>query len=212
MKNLRRIVLGAFLALISGMFMSCFSMKQSLSYEKGNYSYTVELAVDKMVLALAEMDADTLFAQFDNELAKKGGISDENVKVEKIDTEKDAGFKISVVVNEDTEVESEKAVIPVKNGKKLEILIFGGQAVDGTVDFNSDEGAQAREMLAESTWTYSVHKSVMKKVKKAAIVDEKNGKEFNCEVNKDGDNFVITIPLTEILQVGNSYSKLVISK
>lgn len=212
MKNLRRIILGTFLALLSGMFVSCFTMKQGLSYEKGNYCYTVELAVDKMVLALAEMDADTLFEQFDSELAKKGGITEDNIKVEKIDTETDAGFKISMVVNEKTEDEKEKAVIPVKNGKNLEISLFGGQAVDGTVDFNTEEGAQAKEMLSESSWTYSIHKSVMKKVKKAVIVDEKNDKQFECTVKKEKDNFVITIPLAEVLQTGNSYSKLVISK
>ncbi len=212
MKNLRKVFFAAFLVMVSGILLSCFSMKQGLSYEKGNYTYSVDITVDKMILALAEMDADALFAQFDASLAKNGGINQDKVKVEKIDSEEDAGFKITMTVDEKTEDETEKFIIPVKNGKKLEINIFGGQAVDGTVDFTGSEGEQYSQLLAESSWTFSVHKSVMKKVKKAWIVDEKNGKEYQCEVKKEGDTFVVAIPILEIMQQGNSYSKLVLSK
>ncbi|WP_191014417.1 hypothetical protein [Treponema zioleckii] len=73
-------------------------------------------------------------------------------------------------------------------------------------------GKKIKALLSRAKWSFVVNKSVMKKIKKAVIVDTENNKELECKVRKEGKNHIIELPVVELLQDGNSYTKLIISK
>ncbi|WP_191014416.1 hypothetical protein [Treponema zioleckii] len=100
------------------MFVSCFEMKQQISYKKGIYNYSIEFTVDKTVLAMlgenTSIDSEEILGSVDSE---DFTVSPEKIRIEKVNTQTHEGSRFLFSIDEKTTDTLAQIFLPSKKRK-----------------------------------------------------------------------------------------------
>ena len=202
-------------AAASALFLtSCLNVVQSVSLNSdGKFDFSYQFTMNKMMLAMMndngdpEAAIDGMVASLQQESGK------ENLTVEKVSDEQNAGFIMKTVIDQKNCEESEKALLPVSKKKNVYINLIGVSEMDESqkVDPASEESQAGLAMLDDAFWTVRVGKNILSSCSKAVLADAK-GKGKEITVKDEGDFWSVDVLFADLIIKGNNYTQIVFTK
>ena len=126
-------LLSVFIIAIVLMLTSCIDYVQSITYSNGKYHLYHKVTLSKLLFEMADEDAEDFV---DELLDYSSSEIPENVTMNGVDTETEAGFELIFDVDPKTATEGEKEFLPTKSGDKYFIPFYMKEMLSDIDDFD----------------------------------------------------------------------------